>query len=454
VGETLVAYRVADLPEPLTRVLPPDAGPRRCLFWIARTGSAATGALFQAITEPETDHVEEGMRLAGDVARVAARSRMLAELIRPEDTAGGPQYGGTYRFGFHAGDADEVQAWFIAAGHRLVPIRAVIDPLLVLIVRGTHPEPPHGLGVRRVRRGRLVIDYLACAEPGLFALELEPGEPAIGLSDGSSMAELDARAGVFEVELVPTMPRPLRAPRAQTEAAMKLVREAYADAWSILDASGEEVRLELELRLDDDLAHGTLRACDASGELRSVSDQPVELVPEDGALDLERYAALCAGLRRARGQVHEHAMPCDLVPIHLLRYEELQTADDFARAAFDLRWLAEHAGRLELPRLLEGLPIEGDPARLWRLFPSAALDHGAYDVADGTAALATEPHAEEIGARIVRAWVARVFEEREHAMSWQPMYTETMEALEATIGEAAFLDAMRRALEVHYAAPR
>ncbi|MBW2528349.1 MAG: ankyrin repeat domain-containing protein [Deltaproteobacteria bacterium] len=111
--ETIVIYRLQQVPEALTEGLPPDAGPWRCLFWVAANGSQAIASLLDAVPEPEVDHVDEAMAVAGDIANFLRGSDVIPAALGP---------GPTYSVGFHTGDADAAEAFLRDAGHILVPI--------------------------------------------------------------------------------------------------------------------------------------------------------------------------------------------------------------------------------------------------------------------------------------------------------------------------------------------
>lgn len=168
---TLVVFRPRELPAALAMGLPPDAALRDCLCYIAHPDARATAGLFEALPEPPIEHAALGLPFANGIMRIAARSRRLVELIRPEQTRDGPARLGVCTVGIHAGNADEVAAWLRARGHRLVPVREVLDALLILLptIDGAHPAGR--IAVLRAVDGRLVEEVFQEAAPGVVALE-------------------------------------------------------------------------------------------------------------------------------------------------------------------------------------------------------------------------------------------------------------------------------------------
>ena len=117
--EIVITYRPSDLPAEMTKSLPAQAGPRQCLFFIAVADSPAIVALFDNLPEPDIDHVDEGMALSDRVLRALHRSGELLGLlgVGVSDDCDTP-----YSSGFHAADADEVEAFLRERGCDLVPV--------------------------------------------------------------------------------------------------------------------------------------------------------------------------------------------------------------------------------------------------------------------------------------------------------------------------------------------
>ncbi|MFZ6184393.1 histone H1-like repetitive region-containing protein [Nannocystis pusilla] len=131
--ETLLVYRLDEVPEFLTRDLPPDSSVRRCLFFTARDDSPAIDAMLAAIPEDEHADVDAAMEIAHRVTAIAARSEAFANTLRPDEVPrGGALIGGTYVNGFHGGDAEAVERWIEAQGLKRVPLRSFLDRLILL----------------------------------------------------------------------------------------------------------------------------------------------------------------------------------------------------------------------------------------------------------------------------------------------------------------------------------
>lgn len=242
--DTLVVFRPRELPPALAVSLPLDAALRDCLCYVGHPDSRATAGLFEALPEPPIEHAALGMTLVRGIARIAARSRRLAELIRPAEAREGPAYFESCKVGVHAGDADEVAAWLRARGHRLVPVREVLDTLLILL-----PTTPGGLPAGRIALvravdGRLVDEVFSEAAPGVVALEREGATagPVTVCGNGcrARLASLPA-TGLFAVRLVAPDSAPARAAWPAPDPApdgVALERLARGEVGALLDPRG------------------------------------------------------------------------------------------------------------------------------------------------------------------------------------------------------------------------
>lgn len=213
-GEAILVYRPGDLPSAVTQGLPADAGPRRCLFWLARSNSALPQRLFDAIPEPDLDHVGEGIQLVQGAARLLAQSPLTAELLRPEEVPpGGRITGGRYKAGFHTGDADQVEAWLRDQGARLLPIAPILARLLLIEVRDADGEPVSGLqkSSRVVNAG--FRSPIREGTPGMYAVDRDDeAHRHFDLVLGEEDAE--RRVELRPAELPPTGVVPVVMPRA------------------------------------------------------------------------------------------------------------------------------------------------------------------------------------------------------------------------------------------------
>ena len=140
--ESMLVYRLDELPEFLTGGLGSDASVRRCLFFTARADSRVIDALMEAVPEREHDDADAGMDIANRVSRIASQSEEFARTLRPDQVpAGGAIVGGTYAHGFHGGDAEAVEGWLAAQGVERVPLRTFFDRLILLRVLGNDGAP-------------------------------------------------------------------------------------------------------------------------------------------------------------------------------------------------------------------------------------------------------------------------------------------------------------------------
>lgn len=244
-AETLVVFRPRDLPAVLTTGLPPDAALRDCLCYLARSGTRATAGLYEALPEPPIAHAALGQPFVRGILRIAARSRRLAELLYPERTREGPAYLDACTTGIHAGNADEVEAWLSARGHRLVPVGEVLDALLLLLPTTADGFPPGRIAVLREVDGLLVDEVLRESAQGVFALEREgetPGPVTIcSNADRARLASLPA-TGLFALKLGPRDPKaPRPVPRAfqpAPDGPIDLASIARAEVAALLDPRG------------------------------------------------------------------------------------------------------------------------------------------------------------------------------------------------------------------------
>ncbi|MCU0657444.1 MAG: hypothetical protein MUF64_19945 [Polyangiaceae bacterium] len=112
-GDSVILGRMEDLDKlPLgvsTARLPPDAGPRRCLFFMM--SNPWSRRMFKAVPEQDMDHVEQGMEIAGEVFRFLRKTGLNFSA-----------FGTTASSGFHASSAEPVEAWLRSAGAEVLPL--------------------------------------------------------------------------------------------------------------------------------------------------------------------------------------------------------------------------------------------------------------------------------------------------------------------------------------------
>lgn len=153
--EHLVVYTLDQLPDALRSDVAPDAGPTRCLFWVANLESSAIANLMASVPEPDCDSIDEAMDTAGLVAEVIAQNHRLAELLRPEDVPAGEWiHAGEYSIGFHTAPAAETRAFLEQADCELHGIGELLDELLVLRAKNPDGSPAHPLRLTVASRKR------------------------------------------------------------------------------------------------------------------------------------------------------------------------------------------------------------------------------------------------------------------------------------------------------------
>lgn len=124
VAETLITWRLADLPAGLREGVP--AALDGLLFYAGRgPDNALVAALGKAMPEQPVAHAAAGMLLAQTV------QRLLAELTAAHVAV---KARGAFVHGFHSAPASEVEAWLRANGGTLEPLRPLLDRVLMVRV--------------------------------------------------------------------------------------------------------------------------------------------------------------------------------------------------------------------------------------------------------------------------------------------------------------------------------
>ena len=274
--------RPRELPAALTWSLHADSPLRDRLCFIAHADTTVTAALFAALPEPTDADTSAAMRMTRNVARIAAHSRRLAALLRPDDTRDGPTYFGTYKLVVHLGDADEVERWLRDRGLRLVHAREVLDDLLVIFVRAATRSLPAGrLAVLRAVDGRLVDEVFEFAEPGVFALEragVTEGPVTLRVDGGHAHLDSLPASGCFSVTIASKKSKPRRvtarvvAPPSTVDASLEgwLSLLFNDDGFVIEDLNRfRDALADIEREVGSDAARAALRSAlarrDASG---------------------------------------------------------------------------------------------------------------------------------------------------------------------------------------------
>jgi hypothetical protein len=217
--ESLLVYRIDDLPEFLTRELSPDAGPRQCLFYIGRPGEEVVAAMMQEVPEIDHDETEAALNIADRIMKIVAESEDYTLWVRPPESL---QFGGE-PFGFHGGDAGAVERWLEARGVERVPLRRFLDRLILLRLideDGVPLEQVYKIGAGPPARTQESLG------DGLFALPRDSDHARFELApvsdekfDDSSWLELRASnfpPGTVHTVTVPTPPARTKTPAKKT----------------------------------------------------------------------------------------------------------------------------------------------------------------------------------------------------------------------------------------------
>jgi hypothetical protein len=470
--ETILVYRIADLPPLLAERLPEGSGPHRCLFWIAPPDSQAIDALMEGLAEPEIDHAEEGLDLSQLVAELAGRSRLLAELLRPEDVPPlGSLYFGTYQMGFHTAEAEEARAFLAGTGARLLPLDAIFGRVALARVQDDRGEPPVTMLLERwVREDAVGLRSVEPTMDGLLTIEI-PEVPYLdyalfGMQQGLDL-EPPRGGDVLSLVLAPEAPPPAPAARfspplpsspAEVNRGVAIVGEVFASALTVTTPEG---RASLTFRVEPCAAEGveatgTLEV-HVDGQLRKVGSGPVRFAPRPGAWDEARLRNLVRGARRAIARLEdvEWLMPEDFLPVELLVDDALTTEDDFAANAFALAPIARVRAPEEVPAVLARHghdPVDAAAsADLWCLLPTTVVERrwtALHTEAARAAAerLAASPPGRALLTLAADEWITRVLVDRGHAASYLPLYETFTDLLGATAGFDAVRTAGRRAV--------
>ncbi|MCY0990723.1 hypothetical protein OV203_26500 [Nannocystis sp. ILAH1] len=239
--ETLLVYRLDEVPEFLTRELPPDSSVRRCLFFTARDDSPAIDAMLTAIPEDEHAEVDAAMEIANRVTAIAARSEAFANTLRPDEVPrGGALLGGTYVNGFHGGDADAVERWIEAQGLGRVTLRSFLDRLI--LVRALDEEGAPLQQVDKFAGRPPALTAKPIDDDGLYVFERDSDHVRFELaqvSDEEEVPWLELRAeelppGVLHTVTVPAVSAEEKtgAQAADEETAAEETSEAAAEETS------------------------------------------------------------------------------------------------------------------------------------------------------------------------------------------------------------------------------
>jgi hypothetical protein len=210
--ETMLVYRLDEVPEFLTRELPADSSVRQCLFFTARDDSPALDAMLAAVPEDEHADVDAAMEIAHRVTAIVARSEDFANKLRPDEVPrGGALLGGTYENGFHGGDAEAVDRWLDAQGVRRVSLQSFLDGLILL--RALDEEGAPLEQVDKFAGGPPALTADAIDDDGLYVFERDSDHVRFELAQVSDEEEVpwlelrseDLPPGVLHTVTVPAV---------------------------------------------------------------------------------------------------------------------------------------------------------------------------------------------------------------------------------------------------------
>ncbi len=462
-NEHILVYRPGDLPARLTAMLPEDAGPRRCLFWLALDTGSAIEELGERLPEPEIDHVEEGFALCDAVMRIARSSMTLVDILDPWSD---PMYPPAYQVGFHAGDPEAVLRELQAMAVEVHPIGELLGSVALAEVTDEDGELVDGrLLLRWIRDEGVGLQTIEPVVPGLYALGIPPyafSEIAL-FDDRGRGVELPAPRGgellALRLEPVPRPPareRPGSLPVADDlAAAAAIVNEVYAEPVTREVPEGTlTTTLNVEHRGD-----GTFVARLEHYENGSFShrcEQEVQLLPRGWVFDPARYRALISGVRHAFRvrDAPETYNPYTLLPVELLEVAYLATEDDFARVAFDLEPIA----RLRAPAVVGDLlarhglpPVDAQTAmELWFLLPDTVVERDTMErTRDAAALLSVKPGGERLLELACEEWYERLLLDGPGAFWWDSLFVEMKDVLATPLPVEGLIAAGKRAVARH-----
>ncbi len=162
---TFIGYRPCDLPAELRACSPLPTGIEACFFWATRGGPLpVTDQLVAAIPEPSIDGLDAGVGLMALVGRVLATATAAHVAVGAN---------GSFSYGFHPGDAAQVEAWLHAHGVTIVPVDEILDR--VLVVRALN-LPTDDEWIKCTVHGNDWAMEVKAVGPGLFAFDREDSQ--------------------------------------------------------------------------------------------------------------------------------------------------------------------------------------------------------------------------------------------------------------------------------------
>ena len=204
--ETVIVYRVHDLPRILRADLPAGSEVEQCLFFLAEPESSTIARLRDALPEPLLEHVNEGVVVSWKAMRVLVRSSSLRSMLELGG-ASPDSMEQVLTYGFHAGPAEEIERWLRDAGVRLIPASEILRELYLFELQchdGTRPKT----AILRIEQSQSPAPaVLRCLEPGLFVLDLSQrpsgGPHVIHDHFGGAARVFDLRGGPQSLTALP-----------------------------------------------------------------------------------------------------------------------------------------------------------------------------------------------------------------------------------------------------------
>jgi hypothetical protein len=164
---TLLSYRPDELPVQLRERFALTDAVRRCLFWATRGGPLPViDRLVAEIPEASIEGMADGVELMQVVGRLVATATAAHIAVQAR---------GSFSYGFHTGEAAEVEGWLRSHEVTLVPLRPFLNGVLIVEVRGL---PADAEWIKCTVTGNDWASDVRAVAPGLFAFDREEADSA------------------------------------------------------------------------------------------------------------------------------------------------------------------------------------------------------------------------------------------------------------------------------------
>jgi len=149
-GPRLIVYRVADLPPAFTEELPDTSPLRSGLFLLEDANSTIITELFDTLPTAELPaaDLQDGVRLAEMMGRLARRTFCATELLAPHNVPKGGRCTMTTSSALHTGDPDAVFGFLRGRGCLVAPIESLLNSLSFFKARSANGTPLQTLQLR------------------------------------------------------------------------------------------------------------------------------------------------------------------------------------------------------------------------------------------------------------------------------------------------------------------